>query len=74
VLRQDVILGAIQQWAGRERRHARRRRGAGLPWLHARACHLSGIYSAVLYRYAVGNGDAPGFEHPVLESAFRQKS
>jgi hypothetical protein len=35
---------------------------------------LSGIYSAVLYRYAVGNGDAPGFERSVLESAFRQKS
>jgi hypothetical protein len=35
---------------------------------------LSGIYSAVLYRYAVGNGDAPGFERAILESAFRQKS
>jgi hypothetical protein len=35
---------------------------------------LSGIYSAVLYRYATGGGDAPGFDRSFLESAFRQKS
>jgi Family of unknown function (DUF6159) len=35
---------------------------------------LSGIYSAVLYRYAVGGSDAPGFDSGVLASAFRQKS
>jgi hypothetical protein len=35
---------------------------------------LSGIYSAVLYRYAAGGSDAPGFGRSVLESAFHQKS
>ncbi len=35
---------------------------------------LSGIYSAVLYRYAVGGGDAPGFDQATLASAFQQKS
>jgi hypothetical protein len=35
---------------------------------------LTGIYSAVLYRYAVGGSDAPGFDQSALESAFRQKS
>jgi hypothetical protein len=35
---------------------------------------LSGIYSAVLYRYAVGGGDAPGFDQSTLASAFQQKS
>jgi hypothetical protein len=35
---------------------------------------LSGIYSAVLYRYAVGGNDAPGFNGNVLESAFQRKS
>jgi hypothetical protein len=35
---------------------------------------LSGIYSAVLYRYAVGGSDAPGFDQPALASAFQQKS
>jgi hypothetical protein len=35
---------------------------------------LSGIYSAVLYRYATGGSDAPGFDHAFLASAFRQKS
>jgi hypothetical protein len=35
---------------------------------------LSGIYSAVLYRYAVGGSDAPGFDQSALASAFRQKS
>jgi hypothetical protein len=35
---------------------------------------LSGIYSAVLYRYATGGNDAPGFDRSFLESAFRQKS
>jgi hypothetical protein len=35
---------------------------------------LSGIYSAVLYRYAVGGSDAPGFDHGSLASAFQQKS
>jgi len=35
---------------------------------------LSGIYSAVLYRYAVGGSDAPGFDHGALASAFQQKS
>jgi hypothetical protein len=35
---------------------------------------LSGIYSAVLYRYAVGGGDAPGFDRGALASAFQQKS
>ena len=35
---------------------------------------LTGIYSAVLYRYAVGGSDAPGFGHEALASAFQQKS
>jgi hypothetical protein len=35
---------------------------------------LAGIYSAVLYRYAVGGSDAPGFGHDALASAFQQKS
>jgi hypothetical protein len=35
---------------------------------------LTGIYSAVLYRYAVGGSDAPGFDKDVLASAFQQKS
>lgn len=35
---------------------------------------LSGIYSAVLYRYAVGGDDAPGFDRGALASAFQQKS
>jgi hypothetical protein len=35
---------------------------------------LTGIYSAVLYRYAAGGSDAPGFDHAVLASAFQQKS
>ena len=35
---------------------------------------LSGIYSAVLYRYALYGSDAPGFDGSVLASAFRQKS
>jgi hypothetical protein len=35
---------------------------------------LSGIYSAVLYRYAVGGSDAPGFDRGILAAAFQQKS
>jgi len=35
---------------------------------------LSGIYAAVLYRYAVDGRGAPGFEGDVLGAAFRQKS
>jgi hypothetical protein len=35
---------------------------------------LTGIYSAVLYRYAAGGNDAPGFDHASLASAFQQKS
>lgn len=35
---------------------------------------LTGIYSAVLYRYAVDGGQAPGFDGEVLGSAFRRKS
>jgi hypothetical protein len=35
---------------------------------------LTGIYSAVLYRYAAGGSDAPGFDRAVLESAFHRKS
>jgi hypothetical protein len=35
---------------------------------------LGGIYAAVLYRYAVGGSDAPGFGQPALASAFQQKS
>jgi hypothetical protein len=35
---------------------------------------LTGIYSAVLYRYAVGGSDAPGFDRDALASAFQQKS
>jgi len=34
---------------------------------------LTGIYSAVLYRYAAGGSDAPGFDRSVLESAFHPK-
>jgi hypothetical protein len=35
---------------------------------------LTGIYSAVLYRYAAGGNDAPGFDQSTLASAFQQKS
>jgi hypothetical protein len=35
---------------------------------------LTGIYSAVLYRYAVGGNDAPGFDGSALASAFQQKT
>jgi len=35
---------------------------------------LTGIYSAVLYRYAVGGSGAPGFDTDVLGSAFQRKS
>jgi hypothetical protein len=35
---------------------------------------LGGIYSAVLYRYAVGGSDAPGFDGSDLASAFQRKS
>lgn len=35
---------------------------------------LSGIYSAVVYRYAVGGSGAPGFDAGMLASSFRQKS
>jgi hypothetical protein len=35
---------------------------------------LGGIYAAVLYRYAAGGSDAPGFGGADLASAFRQKS
>ncbi|MGB9108075.1 MAG: DUF6159 family protein, partial [Telluria sp.] len=35
---------------------------------------LGGIYSAVLYRYAAGGSDAPGFGHADLASAFQRKS
>jgi hypothetical protein len=35
---------------------------------------LTGIYSAVLYRYAVGGSGAPGFDTGVLKSAFQRKS
>ena len=45
--------------------------GLGCLLVHAT---LSGIYSAVLYRYAVGGSDAPGFDQSALASAFRQKS
>jgi hypothetical protein len=34
---------------------------------------LTGIYSAVLYRYAAGGSDAPGFDRSMLESAFHPK-
>lgn len=34
---------------------------------------LSGIYSAALYRYAVGAGDSDGFDAQLLGQAFRQK-
>src|SRR5690606_2214654 len=34
---------------------------------------LSGIYSAALYRYAVGAGDSQGFDARLLEQAFRTK-
>jgi len=48
----------------------------GLAFLACTLLHvtLSGIYSAVLYRYAANGCDAPGFDKSVLESAFRQKS
>lgn len=35
---------------------------------------LTGIYSAVLYRYAVDGSGAPGFDRAVLAASFRQKS
>lgn len=35
---------------------------------------LTGIYSAVLFRYALYGSDAPGFDGAVLASAFQQKS
>lgn len=35
---------------------------------------LTGIYSAVLYRYAVDGSGAPGFDAGVLGSAFQRKS
>lgn len=35
---------------------------------------LGGIYSAVLYRYAIDGSGAPGFDGEVLGSAFRRKS
>lgn len=35
---------------------------------------LAGIYSAVVYRYAVGGNGTPGFDAEVLGSAFRPKS
>ena len=34
---------------------------------------LSGIYSAALYRYAVGAGDSEGFDAQMLGHAFRTK-
>lgn len=34
---------------------------------------LQGIYSAALYRYAVGHVNAPEFSGPLLENAFAQK-
>ena len=34
---------------------------------------LSGIYSAALYRYAVGAGDSEGFNAQLLGQAFRTK-
>ena len=34
---------------------------------------LSGIYSAALYRYAVGAGDSEGFDAKMLGQAFRTK-
>ena len=34
---------------------------------------LSGIYSAALYRYAVGAGDSEGFDAQLLGQAFRTK-
>ena len=34
---------------------------------------LSGIYSAALYRYAVGAGDSEGFDVQLLGQAFRTK-
>jgi hypothetical protein len=34
---------------------------------------LSGIYSAALYRYAMGAGDSAGFDARLLERAFRTK-
>jgi hypothetical protein len=35
---------------------------------------LTGIYSAVLYRYAVDGSGAPGFDRAALAASFRQKS
>jgi hypothetical protein len=35
---------------------------------------LSGIYSAVLYRYAVNGSGTPGFDGHVLDAAFQRKS
>ena len=35
---------------------------------------LTGIYAAVLYRYAVGGDGAPGFDRSVLDAAFYRKS
>ncbi|QJE02769.1 hypothetical protein HH212_24470 [Massilia forsythiae] len=35
---------------------------------------LSGIYSAVVYRYAAGGNGTPGFDAGMLASSFRQKS
>ena len=34
---------------------------------------LSGIYSAALYRYAMGAGNSEGFDAPLLERAFRTR-
>ena len=34
---------------------------------------LSGIYSAALYRYAVGAGESEGFDARLLGQAFRTK-
>jgi hypothetical protein len=35
---------------------------------------LSGIYAAVLYRYAVDGSDTPGFDNDILVEAFEQKT
>jgi hypothetical protein len=35
---------------------------------------LSGIYSAVLYRYAVTGNEAPGFDQAILAQAFERKA
>jgi hypothetical protein len=47
-----------------------------LAFLAAALVHatLSGIYSAVLYRYAADGSDTPGFDPAVLGAAFRRKS